>query len=292
MFKPTLRLEKRVAQRLKGFRSPSIRILRKAIANVHPQARLKPFAVPHVEPPRSLTSSEAWSLPACPCPLGPRRPWEEEEKKKKHQVLRSKDDIIGTKLRDALCRIPVCPTTIVNGSNIGSRTTKPPPRYKPSATVYWTHSVYKYNKATISSLPPLTSAVSKTLRAYFNMSPRIPQPSISKAAGHDRTRNRLRAFVSDRKADKSYIRPDLLGKISFRKKGFWAPFRRLLRCQPRIIFKHCQTEVGITLFVYDRRLEVLRQKLSRLRSALMRVSQADPPPQLESYADASSRPAV
>lgn len=273
MFKPTLRLEKRVAQRLKGFRSPSIRILRKAIANVHPQARLKPFAVPHVEPPRSLTSSEAWSFPACPCPLGTTT----------HQVLRSKDDIIGTKLRDALCRTPVCPTTtttIVNGSsNIRSRTTKPPPRYKPSATAYWAHSIYKYNKATISSLPPLTSAVSKSLRAYFNMSPRIPEPSISNAAGgHDRARTTLRAFVSDRKADKSYIRPDLLGKISFRKKGFWAPFRRLLRCQPRITFKHGQTEVGITLFVYDRRLEVLRQRLSRLRSALMRVSQADPPP--------------
>ena len=275
MFKPTLRLEKRVAQRLRGFRSPSIRILRKAIANVHPQARVKPFAVPHVEPPRSLTSSEAWCLPGCLFSLGSLRTREEQ------RVLRTKDDIIETRLRDALHRIPVRPSIVnqslgdaiaVAGSNIGSRISKPP-RYKPSATVYWTHSIYKYNKAAISSLPPLTSVVSKMLRTYFNMSPRIPELLLpSSYAGHDRAHNSLRAYISDRKAEKSHIRPDLLGKISFRKNGFWTPFRQLLQYQPRITFKHCQAGVGITVFVYDRRLEVLRQRLARLRSALMRVS--------------------
>lgn len=275
MFKPSLRLEKRVAQRLRGFRSPSIKILRKAIANVHPQARMKKaFAVPHVEPPRSLISSEAWPLSGCPCPSGALRLWEE------HRVLCTKDDIAGTRLRDALYRIQIYPTTfnqssgdvVAVGSDICSRTTKPP-RYKPSATAYWTHSIYKYNKATMSYLPPLTITVSKMLKTYFNMSSRLPEPSIlSSYAGHDRAHNTLRAFVSDRKTDKSYIRPDLLGKISFRKKGFWVPFRRLLECQPRITFKHFQTDVGITLFVYDRRLEVLRQRLARLWSALIRVS--------------------
>src|SRR5215469_15447397 len=113
MFKPTLRLEKRVAQRLRGFRSPSIRILRKAIANVHPRARVKPFAVPHVEPPRGLTSCEAWSLPGCPCPLGSLHPWEE------HRVLRTNDDILGTRLWEALHRIPVRPTIVNRSSRDG-----------------------------------------------------------------------------------------------------------------------------------------------------------------------------
>src|SRR5437762_2654804 len=112
MFKPTLRLEKRVAQRLRGFRSPSIRILRKAIAKVHPQACVKPFAVPHVEPPRSLTSSEAWPLPGYPGTLGSLRTWEN------HQVLRTKDDILGTSLREALHRIPVRPTIVNRSSGI------------------------------------------------------------------------------------------------------------------------------------------------------------------------------
>lgn len=275
MFKPTPRLEKRVAQRLKGFRSPSIRILRKAIANIHPQARVKPFAIPHVEPPRSLTLSETCCLPGCLYPLGSLRSWEE------HRVLRTKDDIIGTRLRHALYRIPVRPSIFnqssrdaiaAAGPNIGSRTAKPP-RYKPSATVYWTHSIYRYNKAVISSLPLLSSVVSKMLRTYFNMSPRSPEPSVpSSCTGHDRARDILRAYISDRIAGKSHIRPDLLGKISFRKKGFWKPFRQLLQYQPRITFKHSQTGVGITVFIYDRRLEVLRQKLTRLRSALMRIS--------------------
>ena len=275
MFKPTLPLKKRVAQRLRGFRGPAIRILRKAIANIHPRARVKPFAVPHVEPSRNLTFSEAWPLPGCPHPLGFLHPWEE------HRVLRTKDDFIGARLREALYRVPIHPTAVHQSSGdatamVGSRGVKPS-RYKPSATVYWSHSIYRYNKAAISSLPPLTRAVSKLLRVYLNMSSRIPEPSNPFSfAEHAHGRNILRAYLSDQKADNSYIRPDILGKISFRKKGFWVPFRQLLECQPRITFKHRQSGVGIMLFVYDRRLEVLRQRLARLRSALVRVSQASP----------------
>jgi hypothetical protein len=60
MFPETRPVQKRVEQRLQGFRAPSIKILRGAISKVDRAALTKPFSVPHVEPPSGLSLFDAW----------------------------------------------------------------------------------------------------------------------------------------------------------------------------------------------------------------------------------------
>jgi hypothetical protein len=60
MLHRTLPLQTRVGKRLRGFRSPSVRILRKAIAGIDKAALVEPLTVPHVEPPSGLSFATAW----------------------------------------------------------------------------------------------------------------------------------------------------------------------------------------------------------------------------------------
>jgi hypothetical protein len=142
-------------------------------------------------------------------------------------------------------------------------------RWKPPSTSYWTHSVYHYNKSTIKALPITAGVTRKILRAYFNMLPcdsrdvlkryRVPRgtgPSLFKA------------FVSDRGSKYPSLKQHLIGKISGHKNSFWRPFRRLIDVQPNIVFKHYPDGIDFTVFVYDRRIEVVRQHLLKLARRL------------------------
>jgi hypothetical protein len=60
MLHRTASLQSRVEARLRGFRTPSIRILRKAIAGIDKAALAKPLSVPHSEPPSGLSIPTAW----------------------------------------------------------------------------------------------------------------------------------------------------------------------------------------------------------------------------------------
>jgi len=119
----------------------------------------------------------------------------------------------------------------------------------------WRHSIYRYNKSTARTLPVFDLAVSNALRAYFNMTPRdVGFKALALS----------RAFLSDRR---SFIAPHLLGKLS---KAFWRSYRQLIEQQPGIQFNHFRA-VSIRIFLYDRRLDLARQKLWALGLVLRRV---------------------
>lgn len=258
MVKPTAPCQKRLERRLRGFRSRAIRILRKAIASVNHGActdttvlspNAKRLSIPHnrLDTPPRYPSGHNPSLCS------------------RRSPGRSSPDIAS--IRDAVSHHPVVPTT-----RLPSYTS-----YLDPKTMRESHSVYKYNKAAIPLLPVLSLHVSKLLRAYFNMAPRGSRlRAVSSSYPPTFCLSLNRAFVSDRAADKTHIKPDLIGKLSLQKNGFWRPFRRLLERQARIQFKHYQSSVGIHLFVYDRRLEVARQRLRYLESKLGKSIQAEP----------------
>jgi hypothetical protein len=257
MVKPTAPCQKRLERRLRGFRSQAIRILRKAIASVNhagctdtivqsPDAKRLSISHNRLDTPPGYPSGHNLGLYSRGSPG------------------RSSPDIAT--IRDAVSHHPVVPAT-----SLPSYTS-----YLDSKTARESHSVYKYNKAAIPLLPVLSLHLSKLLRAYFNM---IPQGSRLRASSSSYPPTFFlslsRAFVSDRAADKTHIKPDLIGKLSIRKNGFWRPFRRLLERQARIQFKHYQSSVGIHLSVYDRRLEVARQRLRYLESRLGKSIRAE-----------------
>ena len=64
MFKPTQPLQARVAARLKGYRGPTLKLLRRVVRTVHPSARLRPINGPGAKysnfTPKGLTTLRAW----------------------------------------------------------------------------------------------------------------------------------------------------------------------------------------------------------------------------------------
>jgi hypothetical protein len=146
-----------------------------------------------------------------------------------------------------------------------------PPRYKPPATSYWAHSVYRYHKSSTRLLPVISANAATVIHTYFNMLPCGYKYVIEKFNQNPQNLPSLfRAFVSDRAICKRSMKPDLMGKLSPRKSSFWRPFRRLMSLQPQIVFKHYPKETRIMALVYDRRVEVLNQRLDKL-SRLMRI---------------------
>lgn len=143
-----------------------------------------------------------------------------------------------------------------------------PPRYKPPATSYWAHSVYCYNKSSTKLLPIVSIDTGTFLHSYLNMLPREFKDIFESDQNKKNPPNLFRAFVSDKHITKGSIKQDLIGKLSHRKTGFWRPFRQLMNFQARIVFKHYPRETQIMMFVYDRRLEVLKQRLSKLSHML------------------------
>jgi hypothetical protein len=147
-----------------------------------------------------------------------------------------------------------------------------PPRWKPPAISYWTHSIYCYNKTTPKSLPVTANLTRKALRAYFNMLPRDYEDVLPVSRGPPGSSSSLlKAYISDRGESMPAIQPQLMGKISSRKSGFWGPFRRLVSLQPKLVFKHCPEETTVIMFVYDRRIEYLRQRLQKLSKHLKKI---------------------
>lgn len=263
MFRPTASCQKRLERRLRGFRSQAIRILRKALASVDNEARNSAI-VPCPGGKSSYLSHGRLSTPlGCPPDRNPglftRGP-------------RRRSPLDTATIRDALrhrsvisCRLEV--------------STSPLPNHKSQLdtnAMHESYSVYRYNKAAVPLLPMLGLQVSKIVQAYFNMTPRELRLRAS-SSSHPGTfcLGLNRAFVSGRNTDKKHIKPDLFGKLSLRKNGFWRPFRRLLERQPRIQFKHYQSSVGVSLSIYDRRLELARQRLRNLESKLWKCIQAE-----------------
>jgi hypothetical protein len=178
----------------------------------------------------------------------------------------------------------VVPSNAINSQCEGrmegpSKTTKPA-GWKPPATSYWTHSVYRYNKNSIKGLPVMADVTRKTLRAYFNMLPRDHQDDLKRfLAAPDTGPSLFRAFVSDRGGKCPSLKQHLVGKISGNKNSFWRPFRRLMELQPKIVFKHYPEETRLMFFVYDRRIATIKSKLLKLarRSIPMTPSRCQSP---------------
>lgn len=307
MFHGTSPLQKRIEQRLRGFRAPSTRILRKAIAGIDRAALVKPFGVPHIQPPSNLSISGAWKLLNVPLTTIIKHQQDKNPRWKCLNITWTSDAAMWTggmyctfelitnhtfylswsfRLNqthpDLLTYVqPVKPSTLSaheqclalqterehNTSKVNA------PRYKPPATFYWVHCVYRYNKSTLKTLPITAENTRKLFSAYFNLLPNGFQNVVRALRGTGP--NVLKAFVSDGRANNLSVRQELIGKISHRKNAFWRPFRYLIEHQPRIVFKHYPKETRIMAFVYDRRIEVLKQMLSKLSRLLRKTRPCD-----------------
>ncbi|OCK85790.1 hypothetical protein K432DRAFT_388294 [Lepidopterella palustris CBS 459.81] len=249
MFRSSPILQKRIEKRLRGYRTPAYRILQSAIKSIHPTARrTRRIGDP---PLQSLYTSE-WG-----CLLPP--PGQEESRSSNRkasyngtiQYLALQDGLNKTNVPDILKKY------IEKGSPARTRQLlvfnqcRSPPftpavegafGYSPPATEQWSHSIYAYNKSSIKSLPATALNARRLLKAYFNMTPH--------------------GFG------------DVLGKICRTgHQSFHIPFRRLCAAQPSIQFKHYSSgQVRIMVFVYDRRLETLRQWLRNCALRLLRTS--------------------
>jgi hypothetical protein len=295
MLQQTLSLQSRVEQRLRGFRTPSLRILRKALAGIDSATLVKPLTVPYSEPPSGLSTlaawkklniplasiiehrkaantrwqslNNSWSQDAPPATFGMCKP--ERPVSIFMSLLPSNADPNNSIL--ALLHLEQPSGVRSDGPfsltesrlEVGSKKTNPA-RWKPSSMSYWTHSVYRYNKSTIKALPVTTDSTRKILRAYFNMLPRDSRDVLQRFRARRGTGPSLfRAFVCDRGGRYPSLKQHLIGKISSPKSTFWRPFRRLIELQPKIVFKHYPEEIRVMAFIYDRRIEVVKQKLSK-----------------------------
>jgi len=241
MFRYTQRLQKRTEQRLKGFRTPSIRILRKAIAEINEPVRpgafeqhvfnrrvQRPSAIRHsLKSIKSRGQLISFCIDATPQP----------------KVLQS-----GLTVKNMLKQRHALDWS--------------PPPYDSTNSVRWAHVIYRYNKNTCKALPLLSSKVRKLAQAYFNMTITLKENGQSSAfntgAG---TKESSQAHVSGFTLRSPPIRQDLLGKLSYRKQSFIYPYRKLLRMEPKIIFKYRARSVNITLFIHDQRLASVEGRL-------------------------------
>lgn len=146
-------------------------------------------------------------------------------------------------------------------------------RYSLPATEQWNHSIYTYDKQTTKPLPATSLNAKKLLNAYFNMIPRGFNDVLGKFADRKYLRRScFRAFISDRATGMQPVKAELMGKICRSgRHSFHIPFRRLCAAQPNVVFRHYPGGVtSIMMFVYDRRLETLRQRLRKCRLELLR----------------------
>lgn len=282
MFRSSPILQKRIEKRLRGYRTPAYRILQSAIKSIHPTARrTRRIGDP---PLQSLYTSE-WG-----CLLPP--PGQEESRSSNRkasyngtiQYLALQDGLNKTNVPDILKKY------IEKGSPARTRQLlvfnqcRSPPftpavegafGYSPPATEQWSHSIYAYNKSSIKSLPATALNARRLLKAYFNMTPHGFGDVLGKFANRRYLlRSCFRSFISDRSTNKQPVKEELMGKICRTgHQSFHIPFRRLCAAQPSIQFKHYSSgQVRIMVFVYDRRLETLRQWLRNCALRLLRTS--------------------
>ena len=256
MFKPTLSRQKRVERRFQGFRVKSIRIIRQALAAVQDSHTGHAYAlIPSKEQQSHLYSDSCDSNQqdvGCTSRKASRR-W-------------------SPTVRMALFRESITHSTVGDGMSKLFPTKMGNCRYRQILTPNWRHSVYRYNKTAACTLPVLGSNVSYALQTFFNMEPREAKPQISSSEfSYPVGLTVHRAFLSDQRTDKRYIQPHLLGKLSNRRNAFWRPYRQLIKQLPRIQFNHYQSTVSVRLFVYDRRLDLARQRLQILESTFRRA---------------------
>lgn len=252
MFKPTAPLQRRVESRLRGYRTKSIRILRKAIASLDNNRDKTAIILSSNRKHHHSHSNYNLIPPSYSIRHGfvPRV--------KRTRPRSQPQRIAITKAQDALNHIPI-------DSQLSRQSTVPLSNYfspEDGTSPPWRHSIYKFNKSTLPLLPILTDQATKAISTYLNGTPQGQSQTPSTIL--HLTLNR--AFVSDQRAS---VKQDLLGKLSFQKNGFLLPFRRLLERQPRVRFNHyADGGIGIGCFVYDRRVEILRQRVRRLESML------------------------
>ncbi|KAF2238356.1 hypothetical protein EV356DRAFT_573456 [Viridothelium virens] len=288
MFKPTQILQKSQA-RLRGQRGPAIRILRKAIRTINPDAIIPPNLMPeHATPP-----PRAWKEMGIPIhKLMPEHNQRTElpefsrnQSPEHHAGLISWQDTTRKDLSDSIKNGEEQLPAIVarKGGRIevpfasqGKVSDSYPVGYKPPAPLYWNHSIYAYNKNTMPIIPATSATARRMIRLYYNMIPRGFNDVLGRQLSRPRylLRSTFRAFIADRMHNKMPVDSDIMSRVQPRKKGrmaFWRPLRNLSSKQPNVQFKHYSDKVNIATYVYDRRIQGLKHRMAVLGRRLQRT---------------------
>ncbi|KAI9692051.1 MAG: hypothetical protein M1820_009554 [Bogoriella megaspora] len=184
MFKPTNILQKSQA-RLRGQRGPAIRILRKAIRTVNPDA-VKPAML---MPEHAKSPTTAWKELGTPIdkvmpeynrgrqlPEFARDPnseqqqgllsWQSAAQKDLAIMRQSSDGNVPAviKQKEQRIEVPFAAQGRVSSSY--------PAGYKAPPTLHWNHSVYAFNKNTLPLIPATSTTARRMIRLYYNMIPR------------------------------------------------------------------------------------------------------------------------
>ncbi|KAI9655170.1 MAG: hypothetical protein M1821_005653 [Bathelium mastoideum] len=288
MFKPTQILQKSQA-RLRGQRGPAIRILRKALRTVNPDA----VVPPNITPERALPAPRAWKEMGTPIQkLMPEHnqrlelPDFARSQSPEHQAgLVSWQETTQKQLASSAQMDSVnLPSIVARKANRievpfasqGKVSDSYPVGYKPPAPLYWNHSVYAYNKNTVPVLPATSATARKMIRLYYNMIPRGFKDVLGRQLARPRyyLRSTFRAFVSDRMHNKMPVDSDIMSRIQPRGKGrmaFWGPLRQVSAQQANVQFKHYSDKVNIATYVYDRRIVALKHRMGVLGRRLQRA---------------------
>ncbi|KAF1815493.1 hypothetical protein P152DRAFT_455212 [Eremomyces bilateralis CBS 781.70] len=295
MFKPSPILQKRTPVRLKGFRRPALRLLRAAEVSMHPLATMEDLGVPHIQPTRGQSNHDAWKKLGHPIVAIQRRAgltvvhqgagsgdpaentqlarlgateriWSPREQQLREEGKADLVDVpaIARKKQKRRTGHEIVP---LENATQRPRPRTNPGRYKPPATLYWQHSIYTYNKASMKPLPATTRNATKMLRGFITRYPKDLDGVLDALrTENSRARTPLRAYLSDRSSPRTDMLPSLIGVISMLGKGgFLYPWRAMQSLAPEITFKHYNGgRVGIQTFVYDRRIEALRQERQRV----------------------------
>ncbi|KAF2099040.1 hypothetical protein NA57DRAFT_76276 [Rhizodiscina lignyota] len=195
-FKPTPALGSRVEARLRGWRTPAVKILRQESKRTDSVVLDPAFNhVPQWEPRQALSVEEAYKMMGLSMEEvlamrgGTRRKVEREDVLPMSRMPEPRDEI------------PQVEDLELSVAKAAQRRPSPGPfrpvedrrllpiaqkvnsmRYKPPATSYWRHSIYAYNKNTTKNLPSTTVNANKLIRAYFNMVPKTASTSTDPAS--------------------------------------------------------------------------------------------------------------
>jgi len=234
MFSPTIPLLRRAENRLRGYRTPAIRILRKLVAGLDYDARTAGFVGPRLP---MKTKGPGRRLPVRPLTF--------------RDLLQYNSSHVE-------------PADMVIQSSL-----KRPPTIQA-----WTHGVYSFQSHILAGLPVAAIHVKFGLRSYCNILPRNMPPIIPDVVRSNVAyRTLFRTFISDRNRHHA-IKPDLVGKLKRpRRTGFWLLFRNWLKWEPAVVFKHfsCGRIVAVA-FTYDMRQYILKGYDTILRHHILQSS--------------------
>ncbi|KAL9097869.1 MAG: hypothetical protein Q9165_000195 [Trypethelium subeluteriae] len=226
MFKPTQILQKSQA-RLRGQRGPAIRILRKAIRTINPDAVIPPNLTPEhaTPPPRAWKEmglpihklmpehNQRTELPEFSRNQSPEHQaglisWQDTTKKDLSESIKNGEEKLPAIVARKTGRIEV------PFASQGKVSDSYPVGYKAPAPLYWNHSIYAYNKNTMPVIPATSATARRMIRLYYNMIPRGFNDVLGRQLSRPRylLRSTFRAFVADRMHNKMPVDSDIMSR--------------------------------------------------------------------------------